>query len=110
MDLSRSLAVLECLMASALTFVLLGLPLWLPAWRPLQGWFAAVWVLQQLWVVLAFGCTSLFARLLSIYVTQVREKLVQFRCSAGCICLLSCKAWHGLQGARVCSTECISGA
>lgn len=72
--LSGPLAVLECLLASALTFALLGLPLWFAAWRPLQGWLAALWVLQQLWVVLAFGCTSLFARALSIYATQVRAK------------------------------------
>jgi hypothetical protein len=68
--LSSTLAVCECLLASALTFTLLGLPIWLPAWTPLQTVLAVLWALQQLWAV-ASGCTSLFARMLNIYSTQV---------------------------------------
>ncbi len=73
--LSRLLVVLEWLLASTLTTALLALPPWFQAWRPLWGSLALLWVLQQLWAVLGFGCTSLFARVLSIYPTQVRLKM-----------------------------------
>lgn len=72
MPLSGALAVCECLLTSALTFTLLGLPIWLPAWSPLQTVFAVLWAVQQLWAV-ASGCTSLFARVLNIYSTQVSD-------------------------------------
>lgn len=104
MPLTRPLAVLECLLASALTFALLGLPLWLPAWRPSQQLFAVLWVLQQLWVVLAFGCTSVFARVLSIYPTQVRAEPGCLSCSAAVMVLAA--ACHAFAGAQAVTQPC----
>jgi hypothetical protein len=71
LPLTWSLAVCECLLSACLTFALLGVPLWLPAWQPYQTPFAVLWLLQQLWAVVACGCTSLGARVLSVYSTQV---------------------------------------
>lgn len=69
MPLSRPLAVLEHLLASLITFVLLGLPLWAPAWCPYQTTYAVLWLVQQL-AAMSCGCTSLPARALSIYATD----------------------------------------
>lgn len=61
----------ECLLSACLTFALLGAPIWLRAWQTYQTPFALLWLLQQLWVVVVCGCTSLAARVLSVYSTQV---------------------------------------